>query len=212
MPLATAATLGAGAVSLLGGFMANKASAKEARRNRKFQLMMSSTAHQREVKDLRLAGLNPILSATGGKGSPMGSGSMAQQRDIGTPAVASALAAKIQNAQYQNIQMDTYKKQQEGAESQTRRFNNITTNSILENQATASAWDAYLKSKLLSGAKLSEKGYTLLWQQFLKEQTNNSAQSMGFQSPNQPSLKIKPVKQYQSLKSSTSKRKTKRKN
>lgn len=39
-----------------------------------WQKMMSDTAHQREVSDLRAAGLNPILSATGGNGASTPSG------------------------------------------------------------------------------------------------------------------------------------------
>lgn len=67
------ASIGSSILDIGGSFLQNDWNKRASQRAMDFSERMSSTAHQREVEDLRKAGLNPILSA-GGSGADSGSG------------------------------------------------------------------------------------------------------------------------------------------
>jgi spore germination protein YaaH len=125
---------------------------------------MAQSAHQIEVEDLKAAGLNPILSGTGGMGANVPSIGLPQQNDAVTPAVNSGLAAyknsqEVENMKTtnenlkettNNIQADTDKKISDKvlnnrqsqlteqlikkATADTEVSNNSAKNSLLNNQ------------------------------------------------------------------------------
>lgn len=57
--------------------LAMQFNAQEAAKSRSWQEYMSNSAHQREIRDLKAAGLNPVLSAMGGNGAAVTSGATA---------------------------------------------------------------------------------------------------------------------------------------
>lgn len=86
-----------------GSLLSSAVSLYNAKKQMQFQERMSSTAHQREVEDMRKAGLNPILSAMGGSGASTPQGVMVTPEN---PLRGMGLQAQAyQVAKYQISQM-----------------------------------------------------------------------------------------------------------
>lgn len=141
-----AAIGGALAGNVLGGIIQNEQNKKEAQRNRDFQERMSSTSHQRQVADLKAAGLNPLLSATGGASTP--SGAQAQIENIASGAITSAQEAY-------NLKLATKK---QGAEVK----NLEETNKLLRSQKHKTDTEAQVLKKGIPQAEVMNRAFKLL--------------------------------------------------
>jgi len=137
-----------GGMGLLGTVMSNDASSAQAARQMEFQEKMSGTAHQREVSDLRKAGLNPVLSALG-QGASTPGGAQGSVSDLGnsiSKGVETATAVRMQNKQFDGIDADISNKDADtGVKKESKN--------LVQQQMMQTAADA--RSKILNN-KLQE--------------------------------------------------------
>lgn len=135
-----------GLAGLFGQKQANKVNQREAQKNRDFQSAealkqrdfqaeMSNTAFQRQVEDMRAAGLNPAMALQGGgASSPSGASGGGSQAAAAGDVVSSAMQAMSMKKQLQILDATARKTREEARSARADADVNTTRAGYLTNR------------------------------------------------------------------------------
>lgn len=182
--------IGSGIAGVLGAEEANDQRVASSREQMAFQERMSNTAHQREVKDLAAAGLNPMLSAKlSGASSPAGSmpvveNSSTSAETASTNAMNRALiAAQIKTAESQAALNSA---QAAKVVEETQQVHSESGLKAIDLEIATQLRDLGLSSKVASSRSEAEIGEFLVrrirssMDYNAQEELNTAARSRGF--------------------------------
>lgn len=92
-----------GGLGLIGGVLGNESREDTASEQTEFQREMSNSSYERQVADMKAAGLNPMLAYTKMGGASTPSGAQAVVEDVMTPSINSGVAAARVAAEIKNM-------------------------------------------------------------------------------------------------------------
>ena len=157
---------------LFSNYQANKAWSR--------QKQAAQSAHQWEVADLKAAGLNPILSATGGNGANLPSVAVAQNANSEAPNIIGMMSA-LQGIRNQEQQENVLKAQEELLKTQADRERDSAT--LLRSQTaqinTTNYIPAVMNARMMDDPKLRKLMVDMYQTQLYKNALGQFGQLFG---------------------------------